>query len=176
MKLNKTIRQRIINAVMQGVYTPKDKALRAENQAIYLKIRAVILGHLHMAYNALPYDWKTTYREVLIRGAGNLYLRFNGEEYCPKYCYLLDDLTPYLREEVLAHGEARDTLDREWNLLRENAEAVINSVTTIKRLLEVWPEGWAYIENAEAARPIQSKLPAIPVPALNAMLQKFKGE
>jgi hypothetical protein len=58
------------------------------------------------------------------------------------------------------HNEARDKL-------KDNTRAVINSVGSVRKLLEVWPEARVFTEQVKLTKP---QLPALPIAALNKQL------
>lgn len=60
---------------------------------------------------------------------------------------------------------------RDWRHRRSNARlsisTILNSVSTVKKLIEVWPEGKRFIKNLEAEK---VALPALPIAEVNKML------
>ncbi len=73
-----------------------------------------------------------------------------------------------LTEQLYAIDHDAATLKSEREQLTVSLRAVLNSVTTDKKLIEVWPEAVAFIPAAERAATVQ--LPALPIADLNKMI------
>lgn len=87
---------------------------------------------------------------------------------------VLDEGHPYLlkREERRVAAEAHDQFNRDYrerrNSLKVRIRAIIESVTTIKRLIEIWPEVVDFLPE-EVSDPV-SGVPAVLIADLNADL------
>lgn len=73
-----------------------------------------------------------------------------------------------LTEQLYAIDHDAKALTSEREQLTVSLWAVLDSVTTDKRLVEVWPEAIAFIPAAERAATVQ--LPALPIADLNKMI------
>lgn len=73
-----------------------------------------------------------------------------------------------LAEILYSIDHDSSTLKSEIEQLTVSLWAVLNSVTTDKRLIEVWPEAIAFIPAAEKANAPQ--LPALPIASLNKLI------
>lgn len=73
-----------------------------------------------------------------------------------------------LTEQLYALDHDADKLKAEIEQLSVSLWAVLNSVSTDKRLVEVWPEAIAFIPAAEKAS--TSNLPALPIADLNKLI------
>lgn len=73
-----------------------------------------------------------------------------------------------LTEQLYAIDADRETLGNDKTQITASVNAVLDSVTTDKRLVEVWPEAVAFIPAAERAASPQ--LPALPIADLNRMI------
>lgn len=71
-----------------------------------------------------------------------------------------------LAAEIKAHLQKNEEIKRKRDDAITKLKALLNSVTTIKRLAEVWPEGKAYWSKYD----VKTALPAIPVQAVNEVL------
>lgn len=80
------------------------------------------------------------------------------------YTLLADDP---LTAEFHAIHEEQQLLDKQRSALTANVRAAVQSVTTIKKLLEVWPEAAELIPEAVAPA---KQLPALQREDLNAMI------
>lgn len=67
-----------------------------------------------------------------------------------------------------AWKKAQDDLDAEKSKAKSSAEAVLNSVTTVKKLIEVWPEVEQFARPFAVESP--SRAIALPIRELNARL------
>jgi len=70
--------------------------------------------------------------------------------------------------------EMDESIKNRTNELREKISQVVNSVGSVAKLLEVWPEAEPFIPVASA--PVKSNLPAVIVKDLMAALMSAKGE
>lgn len=85
---------------------------------------------------------------------------------CPSYVTLpAGDPDGVLLDQIDYDAQ---TLKQEREQLTVSVMAVLNSVNTDKKLIEVWPEAVAFIPAAEKAAAPQ--LPALPIASLNKMI------
>ncbi|NQZ53282.1 MAG: hypothetical protein HRT93_03400 [Piscirickettsiaceae bacterium] len=63
----------------------------------------------------------------------------------------------------------------EWVNLRQNLRAMLDGCTSIKALLEQWPEGEKYLPEVEDKKKITTAL-AIPPSKINCLISHAKGE
>jgi Nucleotide modification associated domain 5 len=96
----------------------------------------------------------------------------HGKDYSASVAKIVKPDCEYLTlraEEKVMKSEVDDAqreLDREQSALRTRAIAVIESVTTVKRLLEVWPEVQDFLPEENAGP--QGGVPAVLVADLNS--------
>lgn len=76
--------------------------------------------------------------------------------------------TDPLTEKLYEIDRWAANLEKEIEQLSASLWAVLNSVSTDKKLIEIWPEALAFIPAAEKANTPQ--LPALPIADLNKML------
>ena len=97
------------------------------------------------------------------------YLKFKQMEVCGPFSLTLDSY-PVVMEVVSDYFETEKRLNDEIRKLENEVRAIVNSVSTVKRLLEVWPE-------CEALLPPETKKSQTPPPPakcvaeLNALLK-----
>ena len=73
-----------------------------------------------------------------------------------------------LADRITAHAVAKDKLSEEKRSTRRKLDAMLSSITTVKKLEEAWPEGKPFYERfAQKAAPLP---PAIRVDDINAAL------
>ena len=108
------------------------------------------------------------------RTGHNLMANFAGErqwlEYADEQVVTAEPTFTADHPVTIERGEisnARDALNVERSEIEQLVAATVHSVTTIKKLLEVWPECVELIPSADAP---MANLPAVPVPELNALI------
>ena len=99
----------------------------------------------------------------------NVHLRFEKYEVFWGGRVNLKDF-PKLNEDVRNYVETTDALNREISALTTEILEVVNSVSTVKRLLEVWPECEALLPEP-AVTNLTPPPPAKTVAALNSALK-----
>lgn len=194
MKLNKTIKEAIFTAALKKAGIPEKKeAIRARGAELAETIRSRFLipsdeKTISDAKKLLePVSKKhpdicisdSHYSGMPVNVAGQKRVfYFNGNidhddstpsvsKRRPYYCSVLQADDP-LTERLYAIDHDRQMLKAEIEQLSASLWAVLNSVSTDKKLIEIWPEALAFIPAAEKANTPQ--LPALPIADLNKML------
>jgi len=194
MKLNKQIREAILQAALKKAGIPeKQSAIRAryaawaetvrvldmppEMEAEIERIKALVRPISVKNPNVSFMDDHTNGLRVNVAGmTRKIYFNGNAD---------LDDRTPtvykrahyHLRalagdnplvEQLHAIDHDATALNSEIEQLKVSLWAVLNSVGTDKKLVEVWPEAVAFIPAAEKVSTPQ--LPALPIAELNKLI------
>lgn len=194
MKLNKTIKEAILNAALKKAGIPEKKAA--------IRARGAELAEIVRSRFLTPADEKTIldakkllepvskkhpdvsvhdthYSGMPVNVAGQKRVfYFNGNidhddstpsvsKRRPYYCSVLQADDP-LTERLYVIDHDIQMLKAEIEHLTAALWAVLNSVTTDTKLIEIWPEAVAFIPAAEKANTPQ--LPALPIADLNKML------
>ena len=177
-RLNAHLRNQIVEKAIATSFEGREKALKkAENDladAVYEKEFAAGAALLQAA----PPEWKTFSTSVSIRH-DDFDDRFYSEK--PNRDLQMSESRPVppLKGRVTLTGKlltAADKYAKEWHKLREEkAQArdkilsLVLSVSTVKKLLEVWPEGKAFVPPAN----VISMLPVDPntVKEVNKLLR-----
>lgn len=94
--------------------------------------------------------------------------KFNSVGFKP---LLADDL---LCIRILAHIDATVQLIKDANTLRAQVKAITDSCSTVKKLLEVWPEGKKYLPESAFEAITVTGLPAVIIVNVNAAIAAYK--
>lgn len=194
MRLNKHVREQILkNAIAKSAFPEKRKKLEQDKSAFAEKVRITQLGGAAAAKRAeatvaeikklllkLPegcmhvgsgessqvsvkYGEKWGESEGIkfqsASGTTESRLTISGRFVLSEY--------PKLQKQWAALKKRKDTLEEQEEELKQNVNAYLYSVTTTKRLVEVWPE---CAELIPASVEVPSNLPAIPTETLNRVL------
>lgn len=193
MKLNKQIKEAILQAALKKAGIPDREAAiknRYAQWAEAVRVRYVtpevmaLIDAARAASAAVPEIFRNySFRpfldyKIATNVAGQIReVYWNGEfRYADKpeerrirpddrVTLLADDP---LTEQLYAIDHDATALKSEREQLTASLLAVLDSVTTDKRLIEVWPEAVAFIPAAERAASPQ--LPALPIADLNRMI------
>lgn len=194
MKLSKITKEAILNAALKKAGIPEKKAaIRARAAELAEKIRIVFftpaeeqlilkarellnpVSEKHPNYSVN--DSAYTYMIVHVAGQKRVFY-FNGNIDSDDSASSVYKRRPYnnpvlhaddpLTEQLYSIDNDAKQLKSEIEQLTASLWAVLNSVTTDKRLIEVWPEAVAFIPAAEKANTPQ--LPALPIAELNKLI------
>lgn len=186
-RLTNPLRDRIVaNALAKAGITAAEEALQVKRFAWAEAVRAKINGapddellkleaKAAKALTLLPEHLRPDDGEILLRRDYD-YVNLAGLSICvkfaekrivprPKCAIPADD--PLVQQFHDLDAEEKDLRDRR-STIRAQVRAVLNSVTTVKKLLAVWPEAKELLpENLEEAK---VNLPALAVNDLNTMI------
>ncbi len=193
MKLNKTLRETIVKRVVEDVAKAREPALRHREQALAVRlVRARFGKDVFERCRELPEGWLSIHKTISlkyeVRQALPKFVRPGGGyaepagkldlvDYAPLPYAMRDDLD---REMVGCHYDAvyalfedRVELLRELDNLATQTRAVVNAYSTIERLAEGWPAGFALLP-AEALKPTGAGLPAPRIEDLDKRIAALK--
>lgn len=190
MKLSKKIKEAILQAALKKAGIPdREAAIRSRyaDWAEAVRVRYVTpevmsaISHVKEIVEALPKCLQASlsiakgFEIYRVNVAGQTRSQHYGEydfkgrsvnRISPVGITLLAD--DPLTEQLYAIDHDDAALKSEREQLTVSLWAVLDSVTTDKRLVEVWPEAVAFIPTAERAASPQ--LPALPIADLNRMI------
>jgi len=194
MRLTKDIKTAILNAALKksGV-TDRESAIRSRYADFAESVRLLfvtdevnaLVEAAEVASKSVPsqirdYSFNAYRRPYIECNVAGMSRRFNWNgttkhddrdkgvtRLCPAYDVVVDAGNP-LVEKLYAIDHDAAALKSEREQLTLSLWAVLDSVTTDKRLIEVWPEAVAFIPAAERAA--TSNLPALPIADLNKMI------
>lgn len=181
-RLTKDLRQSIANAAVAHSFDPKADAHKVAEDALAREAYAHVIPASEVAAaEAMPSNWYR--RDACLRfNAGGYTVRLNligdglpvpyqakGEAYGGYHCAVLGSIPPGdLCDRIQAHAQDGEQLKAERRKAYQAVFAMLEGVSTLKRLAEVWPDGEQFYKRY-AETPAAS-LPAVRVDEINAML------
>ena len=171
-RLTKDIRDRIMALALQNTIIKARTQVEEEEHELAEKLYQKYTTKEERDAVALLGDrWVKKERNLSINAnGGRIALRFRTYHFC-KWgyydCLILTDKKEV--EEIREHARKKEGLKEKQDDAKIALRTLLNSVTTFKRLAEVWPEGqeyWGKVAKAEG----KAGLPAIRVEEVNAAL------
>lgn len=177
-KLTNAYREKILGDVLRDTFKDRMAALNAEENDIALAVYLDAFNKAEIAMlNAAPKGWFAETREIrCIPGGGYQILCLSGESVrfpFKKYQVTLkkyESASP-LAERIALWTNAKSDLQKTKDQLSASVRALLDSVTTVKKLLEIWP---AVATHAPWLLEEKKPLPAIPVESVLLAIQNAK--
>lgn len=173
-RLTQWSRDKIIAAVLDDTFKARKKKLREREHALAIRVRDHALGKHKKAFLSLPDKLIPKDDGVYVNAAGKrVELGFEGKHPRPHG-------NRYSAPEAFAAGSpickaierflaAQEKYQEDFDRVRVETRAILNSVTTEKRLVEAWPSVKKFLpEHAEA------NLPAIRAEDLDKTLSECR--
>jgi hypothetical protein len=167
MKLTNRIREEILTALLNHAFGAQEKELLQQENALADEM-----------YNDLYTQEERDFMEKVgsKRFYTTAYLNYESDSFGwgrlqldePKF--EMPKNTRYsgkLLEKIKVYRDAYATLGKVKSSARDEAQGILNSVTTAKRLIEVWPEIASFVPTEQAT---SRNLPALQVDELNRIL------
>lgn len=199
-KLTNAMRATIVKRITDKLRPAREAGLRAREHALALRLlrhrygddvfdrcRALPEGWLNVQKHLL-FDYRLTQvlpRKRIVEGTGRnrcdrVYPSGNVQlnEYAPLpnstgSGWTREAVGEALFEEIVALFHAKIELIDDVMLLQQQIRATLASFTTVEKLAERWPEGYAELP-AEMLAPIADGLPAPRIADLNERIAKFR--
>lgn len=193
MKLSKVIKEAILAAALKKAGIPEKKAaIRARYAAWAEAVRTQFVTpeaveKVNAAKELIKDIDPILYAKVSVNEDAYLHVNVGGQWRRVYWCGAdsfgaakdphHELFTPYkpviptgnpFAEQLYAIDHDATALTSEIEQLKVSLNAVLNSVSTDKKLIEVWPEAVAFIPAAEKANTPQ--LPALPIAELNKLI------
>lgn len=177
-RLTKAVKEEIVKAVIKKTFAEKDKDHKekefdladlmyrsrySEKDIAFMK-SAPDGAFLYSGLIRVEKIGVTYWREFRFREARRVFHRTNLENHM-----VSSDTWEALKQAVVDLDKARDLIEEQKKALRRTTNAILNSVTTEKRLIEVWPEVLQYCAFTEET----VNLPAVISGDLNDMIVRF---
>lgn len=172
MRLTNEVREQIQNAALTASFKKETEALaKQESKLAALCYKSLFLASARTAAAAMPKGWISQANGFLLNVGGEqirltskeLFLVPTTHHHHESYVLKNADLAAEVRAWAHAKEDVRNR--------RKQAGAALNgmllSVSTIKKLFEVWPEGQAFYKNCA---PSPTNLPAVHVGEVNKLL------
>ena len=166
-------RDKILSRALDAGFEKEAAVLAKRETAIATRCyNAVFSAETRKKIAAVPDGWLPTL-ERLSFNVGGLHICFKVSELfrvpddkrCDRLGTIKDQATIDAVNQYLA--DKKDHTDR-YSRARTQAKAILWSVTTAKKLVEVWPESKPFLQGIGVAA--EAKVPAAQITALNKML------
>ena len=179
-KLTKYTKEVIAKNAVAFAFDPKEKALAQAEDALAREAYAKAFNKSELdAIKKVPANWIRLDNCLRFNVGGHrLYLRTVDEGLPVPYrigdragysCHELCAIEPgELCDRIQAHAQAVEQIKIDRRSAYCKVFAMVDSVTTVKRLREIWPEGEQFYARYEAV--VAQKLPAVPASEVNAIL------
>ncbi|MFA7063687.1 MAG: Nmad5 family putative nucleotide modification protein [Methanomethylophilus sp.] len=175
VRLTKFIREQILNALLKHSFEAREKDLNERKQAFAKEIyNDVYPPKVRAAMAALPAGFLPTCNGLKVSFEGGRYTYVYFGERLPiardHECYVAKVYPPehpFAARFIALDREEKD-LKREKDEAKNNAKAVLESVTTVKKLIDLWPEVETFARPYAAES--TSRAVALPTRELNARL------
>lgn len=181
-RLTKDLRQAIANAAVAHAFESKLEALKATEDALAREAYAFVIpaSEIEAAAN-MPANWFRldaclrfnvggyTVRLQMVGDGLPVPYRAKNEEYGGYHCGNLGTIPPGdLCDRIRAHADATEAYKAERRTAYAATIGLLDGVSTLKRLAEVWPAGERFYKRYDDAVP--ASLPAVRISEVNAML------
>jgi hypothetical protein len=188
-RLTKDIRDEIVMDLLRHSFKDRIEALYAERSALAQKIyEDAFSADARKKMQALPDGWLPEVNSINVRlgsdytsfeFSGGLYGDINRIMKCKQPesrripfkfrggCVASYEATHSLALEHERIGNLRKSLWEEIESAKRAATTAVNAVSTVKRLIEVWPEVDPFASKHSTEKP---QLPAVPTAQLNKIL------
>lgn len=181
-RMTKDLRQTIANAAVAHSFDPRHEAMKVAEDVLAREAYAFVIPAAEVqAIEAMPSNWYRrdpclrfnvggyTLRLQLIGDGVPVPYKAKGEEFGGYHCGTLGSIPAGdLCDRIREHAQAAEALKAERRKALYAVFNMLEGVTTIKRLAEVWPDGEQFYKRY-AETPAAS-LPAVRVDEINAML------
>lgn len=173
MRLTNNIRHTILTAVMRDTFT--DREVKIDNELVEtgLLCRDKLLGEYRDTILALPQKMVCTeYTLIVVIDGQRRRLPLNLEGLmvpCPSIDCVLDRHDP-LAKRVIEITKKHETLNDEKHILKSEIRQLLASVSTINKLVVIWPEVKPFIP-IEAP---ETKALMVQPQAINRKIKKAK--
>jgi len=181
MKLTKEIKAKIAESILDHRFKPEEQKLKAELGTLAVALYNERYSKTDRDLMAkLPVGWLPECAEFRARLGGSYdefklpeKLKFRHNDVSHRYGHPLIVLEADHKLSILfANITNRERQVKESRKAAEvDVWAILNSVGTVDKLRDRWPEALKIIDPIIAAIPKPANLPAIPMPELNARLK-----
>jgi hypothetical protein len=155
-RLTVDIKNSILVAVLHHAFEKREKELIAQEHELAGLVYADVYKDTFAKMNALPDGYLPERSDISVAFGSKdsiAVLHMRGLYRCAKKWHGWCDGVPKIYEHkhpltlhYQRYAKAKDALKQERKDAERKANAVINSVTTVKRLLQVWPEAEKFIK------------------------------
>lgn len=181
-RITKYDREQMVKAIANHGFEKQLAQLNAELVALADKIYTDIFGAIQKHIKALPkgFCYSSSSFNINVNGQ-NRPLNMSEKKTLPyRASHSRETVAVYedsheLVIELNALTNKKEKLESERKSAERNATAVFESVTTFKKLWQVWPESHEILKGFDVA-PTEPMLPSAPIKALNSALGLPSGK
>jgi len=176
VRLTQDMRQKILCRLLEHAFGDRQKELRTDDEAFGLAVYEDV-------YDVLTRRRMKAFPEGFLKLKIHLKVAFGGQqdqvcwkglrptsaahEYDRAKSYLADHPLSKRRDEL---EQRRSRLREEQNKSRSQIKSVLDSCSTIRQLVEIWPEASSFVEDFAASGPAAVTALALPIKSLNEQL------
>jgi hypothetical protein len=178
-RLTKDEKENIAYRAVADVTKAKEQKLQERLYSVSLKIYNSLFTKEQKDLMAkLPDGWlqyETSIRVNKLQYRRCEYLKFKNavrSTYAMSCGLNANDLDSSLVEELIKVYEDKDSFDKEKRVLRGKLDNLLSTITTEKKLTEVWPEGTKYLTPCDSTE----NLPSITSKEVVYLMAKMKGD
>ena len=177
MRLTQDIRSRILRKAISDLTGKREKSLSDREIAIADSVWEDVYGHISEDLVKVPKEVLNTDKDIRVNfdGIGIVYLTMS-EERAVKRGYGVIKSYPSRHKIARRYHKLvadRDRLKKERSELKTSIRAILDSVTTMNRLGEIWPDGKEFYSDIV---PSESKALMISSTVVSKMVNKAKRE
>lgn len=171
MRLTTYIRDQAISNLMANRFDKEQKAIKKEELELGEFAYNTFFGEHKRRMNGLPKGWlpRRSYFETYVAGERHQF-RLKEERSFPYDIHSNDrrlHMTCLLTTKMKEHQQRKIKFIDDKATARAQAHSVLNSVSTVEKLLKVWPEVKPFLPKVEG---IVTTALALPIASLNTML------
>ena len=173
-RLTKYDRQKMVDAAIERAFGQREKDLANLEDALLEDLYLKAFGRVKMSLvSSVAEQWIGSWAKEHRFEVGGMTFSIRGKNLRPQprssypVARINDEV---LKNRCIAVTERRAALKKEIEQAKNATAALLGSVTTLKKLKEVWPEGkeiWSLIED----KPARVQLPAVSIDQLNEVLR-----
>ena len=178
-RLTKAEKENIVDRAVADVTKAKEQKLQERLYSVSLKIYDSRFTKEQKDLMAkLPNGWLHSVTRIQVTGLRHRnweYLKFKNavrSTYAMSCGLFAPELDSSLVEELIKVCEDKDSFDKEKRVLRKKLNDLLLTITTEKKLTEVWPEGTKYLTPCDSTE----NLPAITSKEVVELMAKMRGE
>ena len=176
VRLTLDMRQKILNRLLEHAFGVRLKELREDDESFGLAVYEDV-------YDVLTRRRMKAFPEGFFKLQCHIQVSFGGQQYrvCWKGLRPTAAAHEYDRAKSYVAGDPlsqrRDELEKRRSRLREEQDrsrsqikSVLASCSTIRQLVEIWPEASSFVEDFVASGPAAVTALALPIKSLNEQL------
>ena len=178
-RLTKAEKENIVDRAVADVTKVKEQKLQERLYKVSMKIYESLFTKEQKDLMAkLPDGWLHSVTSIQVTGLQRRsweYLKFKNavrSTYAMSCGLNSTELDSGLVEELIKVYEDKDSFDKEKRVLRGKLNNLLSTITSEKKLTEVWPEGTKYLTSCDSTE----NLPCITSKEVVELMAKMKGE